>query len=46
MFGFKLHWKRLPVKFFKNNVNASFKSIKIKKKFLKIRFRMFRHRTL
>ena len=33
MLRFKLHRTRLPVKFFKNNINAGFKSIKIKKKF-------------
>ena len=34
MLRFILHWTRLPVKFFKNNINADFKSIKIKKKIL------------
>ena len=36
MLRFKLHETQLSDKFFKNNINVGFKSIKIKKNFFKI----------
>ena len=35
MLRFKLYRTRLPVRFYKNNINAGFKSKKIKKIFFK-----------